>query len=81
MLVPLRNACWIFVKLSNKLCVCKFIFASTYLPNGCKDTKKYSIYHSFLMKKFYLDRQRMWDGMKSCTLPAHRLWLQQKLKP
>lgn len=52
MLVPLRNACWIFVKLSNKLCVCKFISASTYLPNGCKDTKKYSIYHSFLMKKY-----------------------------
>ena len=40
MLVSLRNACWIFMKLSNKFCVCTFISASTYLSNGCKDTKK-----------------------------------------
>lgn len=30
--------------------ICTFISACTYLPNGCKDTKKYSINHSFLMK-------------------------------
>ena len=28
------------MKLSNKFCVCTFISASTYLSNGCKDTKK-----------------------------------------
>ena len=29
MLVPLRNTCWIFVKLSGKLCAYTFISAST----------------------------------------------------
>ena len=67
MLVPLRNACWIFVKLSNKLCVCTFISASTYLPNGCKDTKKYSINHSFLMK--YSETCKHFNGF--FRMPLH----------
>ena len=51
MLVPLSNACWLFVELSSKLCVCPFISASTYLPNGCKVTKKIQYIIRFFMKK------------------------------
>ena len=53
MLVPLSNACWLFVELSSKLCVCPFISASTYLPNGCKVTKKIQYIIRFFMKKYY----------------------------
>lgn len=56
MLVLLRNACWIFVKLSGKLCAYTFISASTYLSNGCKDTKIFNVSFVFYEKVVFNER-------------------------